>query len=176
MGLATIYGIIKQNKGFITVYSELDFGTTFRIYFPSSQGEVVPNKINAKLFVEHPENYKILIVEDELLVNRQLCLMLEKYGFNIISATSPNEAITILSNKSNKFDLLLTDIVMPKMNGKELAIKAKEIQSEIKVLYMSGYTSDVLKNKSLLEDKEKLIHKPFRREQLFEKLTEILHK
>lgn len=174
LGLSTVYGIVKQNNGFINVYSEPGKGTTFKVYLPrycSEGGEVVSSNTTAP-----PEGrgQTVLIVEDEDSIRRLGVRILEKMGYRVLSASAPIEAIHLVEQEANKIDLLLTDVVMPEMNGRDLANRLQEIDPNIKVLFMSGYTNNVIVHRGVLDDGINFISKPFSQKELAVKVHEVL--
>jgi len=170
LGLATIYGIIKQNNGFIHIYSELGHGTTFKIYFPKYSGkkEIIIKDSKEKFCAK---SGTILLVEDEISILKMTSSMLEGIGYKVFPANSAKEAIEIASNNSNRFDLLMTDVIMPEMNGKDLSEKIKEIIPDIKRLFMSGYTADVIAHHGVLDKEVNFIQKPFSFDEVKNKLS-----
>ncbi len=174
LGLATVYGIVKQNNGFINVYSERNQGTTFRIYFPryKKSGEDI-NQQNSMQSVEYG-NETILLVEDETSILKLTKLMLEKQGYDVIAAQTPQEAIKLAKNHSGNIELLMTDVVMPEMNGRELAENIISIYPDIKKLFMSGYTANVIAHHGVLDAGVNFIQKPFSKRELSAKVREAL--
>ncbi|MBN1968660.1 MAG: PAS domain S-box protein [Candidatus Delongbacteria bacterium] len=175
LGLPMIYGIVKQNNGFINVYSEVGVGTTFKIYFPKiddieNRQEQLEDIVDVKGGKE-----TILIVEDEELILDLATQMLEDYGYKILSSTSPFEAIKIVKNYDGKIDLLISDVKMPEMNGRDLAKKIMEKVPDLKLLFMSGYTENVIAKHGVLEDGFNFIQKPFSFKNLAEKVHHILN-
>ena len=170
LGLATIYGIIKQNNGFVHIYSELDHGSTFSIYLPKFTGE---KEIIMKDSIEESKVKfsTILLVEDDRQILKMTSSILESIGYKVFPANSAKEAIEIVSNSSTRFDLLMTDVIMPEMNGKELSEKIKEIIPGIKRLFMSGYTANVIAHHGVLEKDVNFIQKPFSIDELKRKLS-----
>ncbi len=176
MGFSTVYGIVKQNKGYIYVYSEIGVGTTINIYLPISEiGH--PEKNRKKRRIPKKKQFKtIMIVEDEpalLLLNKTI---LEDLGYTVIESIAPSEALTLAADFTGEIDLLLTDVIMPGMNGKELKHKILDIYPHITYIYMSGYTADIIENQGILEDKIHFIQKPFSRFDLAAKIFEVLGK
>lgn len=161
LGLATIYGIVRQNNGFISVDSEIDKGTTFTISLPlkSEDGLQEDNHIINELEGQGSET--ILLVEDEVSILRMTRVVLERLGYTVISINSPLEAVEKAKKYPAKIDLLFTDVIMPEMNGRELAAKLKLIKPEIKVLYMSGYTANIIARQGVLIPEVVFIEKPF---------------
>ncbi|NTV50220.1 MAG: PAS domain S-box protein [Geobacteraceae bacterium] len=172
LGLATIYGIVSQNNGFVSVYSEPGIGTTFKIYFarcdePSHSEELVEET----MVLSHPAT--ILLVEDDEAVRNITAEILKEIGYSILIAATPQSAIELCKNKEH-IDLLLTDVIMPGMNGRELSQRITELRSDIKVLFMSGYTAEVINQKGILADGLHFIQKPFDRITLHRKIQGVL--
>ncbi|MBN2651772.1 MAG: PAS domain S-box protein [Spirochaetales bacterium] len=174
LGLSTVYGIVKQNQGFINVYSELNQGTTFRVYLTQNESSISPEAKEAKDLSTQFGNETILLVEDEQNLLKITCRMLNMLGYTVFCASSPSQAIKIIKDKSNKIDLLLTDVVMPEMNGKDLSNILKRDSLNLKVLYTSGYTANVIVHHCVLEDGVFFLQKPFSLEQLSVKIREVL--
>ncbi len=173
LGLATIYGIMKQNNGFIDVYSEPGQGTTFRIYIPAFTQEEYTDEKTA----EGPAASgvgQVLLVEDDEMVRKMTTVMLRQIGYTVLDAPSPQQALSICENKSLSIDLLVTDVVMPGMSGTELKDRIKKIRPDIKVLFMSGYTSNVIVHRGLLEEGVHFIQKPFSINDLARKAREAM--
>lgn len=174
LGLATVYGIVKQNEGFINVYSELGKGTTFRIYLP--RHAVDASDITLRELAEIPmgQGEIILLVEDERAILETTRKMLERLGYQIITASAPGEAIRLATSNTDKIQLLMTDVIMPDMNGRDLAIRVQEIVPNARCLFMSGYTADVIAHRGVLEEGVHFIEKPFSAENLAIKVREAL--
>ena len=161
LGLATVYGIVKQNNGYISVDSELNEGTIFTIYLPKYIGNE-ENNLDVKSKNEVVKgNETILIVEDDLSILSVAEAILKRLGYQTISSKSPIEVLNTIKNQKHKIDILLTDVVMPEINGKELAEKVKECFPELKTIFMSGYTSDVISVYGVLDEKIHFLQKPF---------------
>ncbi|MFA5906687.1 MAG: response regulator, partial [Desulfobacula sp.] len=161
LGLATVYGIVRQNEGFINVYSEPGKGTTFKIYLPRF-GEAMEEK--PKKEISRPSekgNETILIVEDESMILDIATTMLERQGYRVLSAVSPKEAIRLAREHAGKIHLLMTDVVMPEMNGRELAKTLLSLYPDLKCLFMSGYTANVIAHHGVLDEGVNFIEKPF---------------
>jgi len=174
LGLATVYGIIKQNNGFINVYSEPGEGTTFRLYLPRYQSDV-PQAADDVQETEIPRGTEtILIVEDEEAVLKLTKAMLEALGYNVLAAPDRNHALHLAREDRGEIHLLLTDVVMPDMTGKELSERILAVKPGLKRLYMSGYTADVIARQGVLEEGVRFISKPFSLRDLALKVREAL--
>lgn len=174
LGLSTVYGIVRQNNGFINVYSEPDRGTIFRIYLPAAENCRDCRAAAVSGIPVQRGNETILVAEDEESV-RSLCLtILENYGYNVLAASTPDEALKLALEKGNRIKLLVTDIVMPVMDGKVLSEKIKTVVPGIRVLFMSGYTSDIISHHGIMEKGINFLHKPFSPADLAGKVREIL--
>jgi len=160
LGLSTVYGIVKQSDGYITVSSEIDSGTTFMIYFPREKAKAEP--ILESTVTEHPRGSEtVLLVEDEDLVRTLSVRILERQGYRVLTATNGEAAIKLCRNVQGMVDLLLTDVIMPRMNGRELFNALQEQKPKLKVLYMSGHTDDVVARHGILEPGTNFLSKPF---------------
>jgi nitrogen-specific signal transduction histidine kinase len=174
LGLATVYGIVKQNGGFITVYSEPSHGTAFNIYLPRHRDTNATTKPHAPVQPVGRGHETILLVEDEPSILRVSKRTLESLGYTVIAAGTPGEAIQLASNHGGKFDLLLTDVIMPEMNGRDLAQKLLTLYPTIKCLHMSGYTADVIARQGVLDQDIHFIQKPFTIQDLANKVRATL--
>ena len=174
LGLATVYGVVKQNSGFINVYSEPGMGTTFRIYLPVADGKALGKQAEGASVQTHGGNETILLVEDEeaiLNLSRQL---LQDLGYSVLASRTPDEAIRLARSNPSSVDLLITDVVMPQMNGRQLAASISTIAPRAKCLYMSGYTADVIAHQGLLDKGVNFIAKPFSMTDLASKIRAVL--
>lgn len=152
LGLATVYGIVRQNDGFINVYSEPGDGTTFKIYLPVFEGESArrrPEPMTARPF---GGTETVLLVEDEEAILKLGKTMLERLGYRVMTANRPSEAINIAQKYDGDIHLLITDVVMPEMNGRELAEAIVPIKPGLKCLFMSGYTANAIAHRSVLDE------------------------
>jgi PAS domain S-box-containing protein len=174
LGLATVYGIVKQSGGNIEFDSKVGAGTTFRVYLPrvAEQPEAVELTDASAEFLAGTET--ILLVEDEELVRKMTRKMLETCGYTIIEARDGFEALKILDAGDCQPDLLMTDVVMPQMGGRELAEKVNEKMPDIKILFTSGYTDDAVMRQGIIETNTNFISKPFTFEDLSRKIRKIL--
>ncbi|RLC45380.1 MAG: hypothetical protein DRI23_13630, partial [Candidatus Cloacimonadota bacterium] len=185
LGLSTVYGIVKQNKGYIAVKSAPTQGTTFYIFLPALSKKE-REKIKKKEISHKIETYKkakaihlrkeitILLVEDEAPVRRAIKKILQLYKFNVLEAKNPNEAIKIAQKYKHTITLLLTDVIMPGMSGSDLFNRLVHIIPNLKVLYMSGYTDNVIAHDGILKEGIPFINKPFTSEELLSKIKEVL--
>jgi len=174
LGLSTVYGIAKQNQGFVNVYSEPDKGTTFKIYLPR-HAETEPSAVvDAKTEIAQGRGETILLVEDDPTVLRLGERMLEGLGYMVIAAQSPDEAIGMFQEYRGEIHLLITDVVMPGMSGRDLSTQIRAIRPDIKTLFMSGYTANVIAHHGVLDEGVHFIEKPFSREDLAVKVLEAL--
>ncbi|HUS05293.1 MAG TPA: PAS domain S-box protein [Bryobacteraceae bacterium] len=174
LGLSTSYGIIKQNQGEILVYSEIGYGTVFKIYLPRVQE---PASLDAPLHAE-PRDYRgsetILVVEDEDGVRRVVGEMLQKQGYRVLAASGGPEAIELCLTNNERMHLLITDVVMPKMSGRELANRIRAMRPDIQVLFVSGYTDSAIVHHGVLDPGTDFLQKPFAPEQLAAKVRAVL--
>ncbi|KAF0179679.1 MAG: PAS/PAC sensor hybrid histidine kinase [Nitrospirae bacterium] len=173
LGLATMYGVVKQNAGFVNVYSEVGRGTTFKLYFPSADdSEQRPEQEDAAHAVTGTGT--ILLVEDDEMLCRATQTILKTLGYTVTAATSPAEALAIAGNSSSPYSLLMTDIVMPGMNGKQMSAKIAELHPDMKVLFMSGYSENVIVGRGVLDEGLNFIQKPISVKALALKIREVL--
>jgi PAS domain S-box-containing protein len=176
LGLSTVYGIVKQSGGNIWVYSEPEKGTTFKIYLPRVDEPF--EELKEKLVKEElPRgNETILIVEDEEDVLKLAGRILSRQGYHVLEALSGEEALRICKKEKEPFHLLLTDVVMPQMSGRQLEEQLSRVCQDFKVLYMSGYTDNAITHHGVLEKGLKYIQKPFTVDGLIRKIREVLDK
>lgn len=175
LGLSTVYGIVKQNNGFIKVYSEPDNGTTFRIYFPRQTGQTVDAKWESTEKIPLSRGETVLIVEDEPALLTMTKMMLEELGYRVLAAGTTGEAIALAEKHAGEIQLLVTDVVMPDMNGRDLARQLISQYPNIKHLFMSGFTANVIARRGVLEESLNFIQKPFSMKDLAIKLRETLN-
>jgi PAS domain S-box-containing protein len=161
LGLATVYGIINQNHGFINAVSELGKGSEFRVYLPLEDSNPLSASIVPIGDDYHCNGETALLVEDEPAVMNMAKRMLQKMGFSVLAFGSPTEAWLKMKEYRDPIHLLITDVVMPGMNGREFAARLMEIRPEIKCLYISGYTADVIAHQGVLDEGVHFIQKPF---------------
>jgi two-component system cell cycle sensor histidine kinase/response regulator CckA len=174
LGLATVYGIVKQSGGSIWVYSELGQGTVFKVYFPTvtesgDTGEPTTAEADSERGTE-----TVLVVEDEEGVRSLVRLGLASAGYNVLETADPESALSTCANHDGPIHLLLTDVVMPQMSGPAVAEKVLALRPDIKVLYMSGYTDDAIVHHGVLSQEMPFIQKPFSPVALRKKIREVL--
>ena len=173
MGLATVHGIVKQMNGSIFVYSEPGRGTSFKIYFPVSPEGSTPANVERPPARPERATATVLLVEDEEMVRKSAATILESVGYRVLQASGAPEALGIAQSATAKFDLLLTDVVMPGISGRELWDKVREI-CPVRVVFMSGYTDDAIVRHGVLEGSVPFLSKPFTRQSLLNKVQEVL--
>lgn len=172
LGLSTVYGIVKQSGGYIYVYSEPGMGATFKIYLPRVDEALEEEQTTPKEMPRGGET--VLVVEDEPDVRTLIVQILRKQGYKVIEAASGSEAFEACAKYEGKINLLLTDVVMPGMSGRELAERLSLWQPDMKVLYMSGYTDDAMIRYGVLEAGVNFMQKPFSMEALSQKVRQVL--
>ncbi len=173
LGLATVYGIVRQNNGFINVYSEPGEGTTFKIYFPrvEEQQEVKPHTHSNK---NRRGKETVLLVEDEESILELGKTILQRHGYKVLATGDPVEALRMARNRQGPIHLLITDVVMPHMNGKDLRDKLSQLRPDLKTIFMSGYTANVIAHHGVLEENINFLQKPFSIQTLLQKVQEVL--
>ncbi|HEV7642726.1 MAG TPA: PAS domain S-box protein [Pyrinomonadaceae bacterium] len=174
MGLATVYGIIKQSGGQISVLSELGSGTTFKIYLPRVEEQLKVLETTSLPEQTHKGTETILLVEDEHLVRNLSRDILKSCGYTIIEASDGAEALELCHQPDMKFDLLITDVVMPNLSGRQLVEELTLMRPDIKVLYMSGYTDDEVLKQGVIKINNNFIQKPFAYNDMVQKVRELL--
>ncbi len=174
LGLATVYGIVKQNGGFVNVSSEIGKGTVFKLYFPKQ----IKKMGGAQLKEESASavdllGKTVLLVEDEPALLKLINHMLEDFGCRVIFASRPREAVKLALDYPGKIDLLLTDVIMPELNGKELSAELLLKHSSMRILFMSGYTPNSIWERGIIDEGVNFIQKPFSTQDINKKLKEI---
>ncbi len=174
LGLATVYGIIKQNEGYINVNSEPEHGSTFEIFLPAHSVELqkIPGKSSVPSLPSGNET--ILLVEDDSIFLEMVQIMVEDLGYRVLTSLSPKDAIHVAEEQSDKINLLITDVVMPEMNGRDLMKNLVSRLPELKCLFMSGYTSDVIADRGVLNEGIHFIQKPFSKRDLAIRIRDVL--
>ena len=175
LGLSTVYGIVKQSNGYIWVYSEVGMGTTFKIYLPRVEGsaEILSPAPQSRAIERGSET--ILLVEDDASLRALDRELLEEMGYEVLDASEGSEALTISGRTPGTIHLLVTDVIMPGMNGKELAEQLLESRPNMRVLYVSGYSDNIIRN-VISSPGASFLQKPFTRQVLSKKLREVLPK
>jgi len=176
LGLATVYGIVKQTGGDIWVYSEPGQGTTFKLYFPRVREPLSDSTGSDFTATNRSGGETILVVEDEKAVRDLTVRILQQLGYSILTASSGAEALEISRSHTGHIDLLLTDVVMPNMSGRQLADHLQTTRPSTKVLFLSGYTENTVVHHGVLDAGVDFLPKPFSRENLSKKLREVLAK
>jgi two-component system, cell cycle sensor histidine kinase and response regulator CckA len=174
LGLATVYGIVRQSGGQIAVQSEVSAGTTFKVYFPRSSAAATPLEQRNGASPTAPGDERILVVEDDDMVRHLAVRALQSAGYAVKSASRPQAVIESLSEGPLPFDLLVTDIVMPGMGGKELVSHLRVTSPGLRVLYISGYTEDAIAQQGELELGVELLAKPFSPVELCARVRDVL--
>ncbi len=173
LGLSIVYGIVKQNAGEIMVYSELGHGTTFKVYLPLTE---VPAEMSEAQAGEQPHagNEVVLLCEDDAAIRKLVRHTLARNGYEVLEAEEPHKALQICRERKGPIHLLLTDIVMPRMNGFETAREVLAMRPDVKILYMSGYTDNRVSENWVFDASTPFLHKPFTASALLQKLREAL--
>ncbi len=176
LGLATVYGIVKQNGGHVWVYSEPGHGTTFKIYLPSAEHKLgTVSAAQAEALPPRRDGVTVLLAEDDPIMRRLTRKMLEEHGYKVLEAEDGKSALQLIGPDSNQptIDLILTDVVMKGMNGPELVLRLIDSHPAMKVIYMSGYTGELVANQGL-DGSIRLLEKPFTRANLLKTLDAAL--
>jgi two-component system cell cycle sensor histidine kinase/response regulator CckA len=174
LGLSTVYGIVKQSDGFISVYSELGHGTTFKVYFPAVDAEICPTKPKVALMQQRGGSETILLVEDARAVRTLTQKVLEQNGYNVLPASNLPEAVRIAEKRQGSIHLLLTDVIMPGGSGPDIAAGCAKRNPELRILYMSGYARTALAHQEILESGSHLLQKPYSPDGLLQAVREVL--
>jgi CheY-like chemotaxis protein len=173
LGLSTVYGIVKQSGGNVTVYSELGRGTTFRVYLPRLEARALDDEQGEPRALPTGSE-TILIVEDDQGVRRAAERILQRAGYRVLGAASGRQALALCADEASDIDLLLVDIVLPQMGGRELALRLKQYNPRIKVVFTSGYPDDAIVHHGVLRRGTHFIAKPFSAARLTRKVREAL--
>ena len=163
LGLSMVYGVVKQHNGFINVYSEPDEGTTFKIYLPRYTGQIAEEREAVGRELLKGQGETVLVVEDETTILTLIEEMLTDFGYRVLAANAPSEALELANAHPGEIQLLVTDVVMPEMNGRVLAGRLQSMHPQLKCLYMSGYTANVIAHHGVLDKGIHFIQKPFSR-------------
>jgi signal transduction histidine kinase/CheY-like chemotaxis protein len=178
LGLSTVYGIVKQNQGGIQVYSKPGYGSTFKIFLPregpAPEASEPTQEIADKMNAPESRGESILVVEDEPLVASRVVRTLIRKGYTVLSAASAEEALDLMEKRGSPVDLVLTDVVMPGMNGHEMVLKFRERWPGLRALFMSGYPAEIIAQHGVVDPQIAFIEKPFYTEQICTKIREVL--
>ncbi|MCG6538332.1 MAG: response regulator, partial [Syntrophales bacterium LBB04] len=174
LGLATVYGIVQQNNGFINVYSEPDQGTTLKMYLPRYLGKTEVARTEGAVGLAASGHETILLAEDESAMLELATMLLQKQGYTVLAARTPGEAISLARKHVGEIHLLVTDVVMPEMNGRDLANNLLSLYPNVKRLFMSGYPANIIAHQGALDEGVHFIQKPFSRQELATKVREAL--
>ena len=176
LGLSTVYGIVKQNNGFIWVHSEPGQGSTFKVYLPKVEEDTAPEE-KKRISVENLSGSEtVLFVEDDDSLRKLWQRMLQRHGYKVLTAENGEDALNVSKAYEGSFDLMITDVVMPKMGGQETVERLQPLYPHMKVIYMSGYTEDAIVHHGVLTDGPDFLQKPFSLERLTRKIRGILDK
>jgi CheY-like chemotaxis protein len=174
LGLATCFGIVKQNAGHIEVHSELGSGTTFELYFPQVQAKVEPSRVRITPAESAGGGETVLLVEDEQVVRELAVVILREKGYAVVEAVNGEEGLRLARQHDGKIDLVLTDVVMPIMGGKEMADVLRTSHPDTKVLFTSGYADNALMHQGVLPPGISFLQKPYLTATLTRKVREVL--
>jgi PAS domain S-box-containing protein len=174
LGLATVFGIVKQNEGFIDVDSQQGSGSTFSIYLPRYKGAIVESRPAEPGGVPRGSGETLLLVEDDAAILNLGQSMLRRLGYNVLTAATPDDALRLCESHDGEIQLLITDVVMPQMNGRQLAEEMAMRRPGLKCLFVSGYTADVIAHRGVLEVGVHFLQKPFSIQDLASKVRELL--
>ena len=174
LGLSTVYGIVKQNNGFIWVYSEPGQGSTFKVYLLAAEGDADLEKKHRAPVVEPGGSEIVLIVEDDNSLRKFAKKALQRHGYRVLDAENGEDALRVSEAHDGLIDLMITDVVMPRMGGREAANRLQPLYPQMKVLYMSGYTDNAIVHHGVLKPGLNFIEKPFSPEGLAHKVREVL--
>ena len=173
--MSQVYGFVKQSGGHIKIYSEVDQGTTIKIYLPRYTGHVQHDQAPQHEIVGHGDQSEvILVVEDDGDLRSYLSEVLRGLGYHVVAAANAKAALSVLEENSRRIDLLLTDVVMPGMNGRELAVRAQQIRPGLRVLYMTGYSRNAVVHHGRLEQGVELLQKPITQTHLAARVRDLL--
>ena len=172
LGLATIYGIVTQNQGFITVSSKVCQGTTFNVYLPRAAEGMSEESIQESQPIKGTGT--VLLVEDDETVRKMVTLMLKRIGYTVLTVETPMEAVHLCEDKDTRIDIILSDVIMPDMNGKDMLDWIMPLRPGLKALFMSGYSSEIISQNGITEGSLNFIQKPFDMQTLNEKIEEVM--
>jgi CheY-like chemotaxis protein len=174
LGLSMVYGIVKQAGGHVSVYTEPGIGTTFNIYLKAAEHRVVAAEEWVEVPLRSGRGERVLVAEDDPAVLEAAERMLSRNGYEVLKASSGEKALEVVKERREHVDVLLTDVVMPKMSGRELASHMRSVRPETKIIFMSGYTGDIIDRHGVLGSDENYIQKPFTADELIRKIGDVL--
>jgi two-component system cell cycle sensor histidine kinase/response regulator CckA len=174
LGLATVFGIVQQAGGHVTAYSEPGMGTTFKVYLPRVEESVSPAKSRSGVLAAPKGTETVLLVEDEDAVRSLIRIVLQGAGYRVLEASDGGEAVAVAGRHEGPIHLLLSDVVMPVLGGRELAERLLTLHPEMKVLFQSGYTDDAVVRHGVLQEKVHFLQKPYAPAALAWKVREVL--
>jgi CheY-like chemotaxis protein len=173
LGLSTVYGIVKQSEGYVWCYSEVGVGTTFKIYLPRVDEEAAPGRKPTAVRLAHGTE-TVLLIEDDRSLRDLLCEILEGAGYTVLVADGGAKALQIAEEYAGAIQLIVTDVIMPGLSGRQAAEKIKAARSEVEILFISGYTSEAIEKHGVLAPGAKFLSKPFTTEDLLRKIRDVL--
>lgn len=173
LGLATVYGIVKQNGGHIRVFSEPGQGTTFKLYLPRAEAQAVATAVAAENKSLHGTETLLLVEDEEQILNLGRRI-LQQHGYTILAARLPEQALKLAEQYPGPIHLLVTDVIMPGMNGRELRDRVAALKPGLRCMFMSGYTAEVIAHQGVLEDDIQFLQKPFTVEALARRVREVM--
>ncbi|HEX2966160.1 MAG TPA: response regulator, partial [Syntrophorhabdaceae bacterium] len=173
LGLSMVYGIVKQNNGYINVYSELGHGTIFKIYMPLMSLEPEKKKAEAS-FKPRGGNEMVLLAEDDIGTRGIIKTLLQEYGYNVIEAVDGEDAVEKYHECSERISLLIVDVIMPKKNGKAVFDEIRKDHPDVRALFVSGYTADIIHKRGLIEPDLHFMEKPIIANQFLTKVRSLL--
>jgi CheY-like chemotaxis protein len=176
LGLSQVYGFVKQSGGHIKIYSEEGQGTTIKIYLPRYTGPAAPEAQEDQGVAEGTQSETILVVEDDPDLRTYLTEILRNLNYEVLAVPHAQSALTILLQAERRVDLLLTDIVMPGINGRELGRRAQEMRPELPILYMTGYSRNAVVHHGRLDEGVELLQKPVSQTEVATRVRELLDK
>jgi PAS domain S-box-containing protein len=176
LGLSTVYGIVKQNKGFINVYSEPEKGSVFKLFFPRTNQAVTAEMKSVSTEIKSANDQQvILLVEDDSSILSLVKILLKRLGYLVLSCNKPSAALVLAAEFQGDIHLLITDVMMPEMNGRELSRQLSQLKPAMQTLFMSGYTANIISQQGILEKNAHFIGKPFSTHDMAAKISQILN-
>jgi CheY-like chemotaxis protein len=173
LGLSIVYGIVKQHNGFINVYSEPGKGTTFKIYLPLIQSAVAEKQTGKEEILEGGKE-TILVADDDALLRELAEKFLGMFGYTVITAVDGSDALARFRDNRDRIDLVILDIIMPKMNGKDVFDEMRKMNPAVKAIFISGYTSDIIHQRGMLDQSLIFVSKPLNPKKLLITVREVL--